>query len=68
MIVLTQEAYTARNEYLYASVVGADVHYFWSTPDVPRDPLRYNPESFVSDWSFDFERNRVPLEKVLSEV
>jgi capsular polysaccharide biosynthesis protein len=68
LIVLTHEAYTARNEYLYASVVGADVDYFWSTPDVPRDPLRYNPKAFVSDWSFDFERNRVPLEKVLSEV
>ena len=54
LIVLTQEAYTARNEYLYASVVGADVDYFWSTPDVPIDPLRYDPKAFVSDWSFDF--------------
>lgn len=68
LILLCQEAYTARNEYLYASVLGANMHYFWSTPDIPRDPTRYNPKAFVSSWAFDFERNRVPLERVLSEV
>lgn len=68
LILLCQEAYTARNEYLYASVLGPNVHYFWSAPDIPRDPLRYNPKAFTSDWTFDFQRNRVPLERVLSEV
>ncbi len=68
LILLCQEAYTARNEYLYASVLGAKMHYFWSAPDIPRDPARYNPKAFVSNWAFDFQRNREPLERVLSEI
>ena len=34
VILLNQEAYIARNEHLFTSLTGGEVHYFWSRPDV----------------------------------
>ena len=68
LIVLNHEAYTARNENLYSSVLGCDVHYFWSTPDSQHPPGGWSEQAYYSDWDFDFERNREPLEKLLNEL
>lgn len=68
MIVVTHEAYGARNEYLYTAVLGGQAHYFWSTPDIPQLVKGYNWRAFVSDWAFDFDRNREPLESLLATL
>jgi capsular polysaccharide biosynthesis protein len=57
VILLNQEAYFARNEHLYTSLTGGQVHYFWSTPDTP---------TFQSDWEFDFDRNGEALREVVA--
>jgi len=67
VVVLNQEAYSARNEHLFTSLTGGAVHYFWSTPDVdPEGGLR--PAAFTSDWEFDFERNGAELDQVLAQL
>jgi capsular polysaccharide biosynthesis protein len=65
LIVCNQEAYTARNEHLFAMVKGCDVHYFWSTPDISHPPGKWSEEAYYSAWEFDFDRNGAELEAVL---
>lgn len=66
LIVLNQEAYTARNEHLFSSVLGCNVDYFWSTPEIEHPTGAWSQEAYVSPWSFDFERNKEPLETLLN--
>jgi capsular polysaccharide biosynthesis protein len=70
MIVLSHEAYTARNEHLFAAVIGCDSHYFWSQPDeiaLPELGARMGEtKGYFSDWEFDFDRNLGELEKLLA--
>lgn len=68
VILLAHEAYTARNEHLFTSLLGCDLHYFWSVPDIPRPEGRWSQEAFYSDWEFDFERNRKPLEELIASL
>lgn len=65
MIVLTQEAYTARNEVLIALPLGIDVHYFWNTPTIVHPPDGWSEAAYKSDWSFDFSRHGGELEVLL---
>lgn len=67
-IVLSHEAYTARNEHLFTSLLGGDVHYFWSSPDVAHPEKGWSQDAFYSDWDFDFERNRASLGNLLSSL
>ncbi|MET1059344.1 MAG: glycosyltransferase 61 family protein [Nocardioides sp.] len=67
MIILNHEAYTARNEHLFTSVIGADVHYFWSAPDIPHGDT-WSEAAFYSDWEFDFERNGAELAGLLDRL
>jgi capsular polysaccharide biosynthesis protein len=67
MVILNHEAYTARNEHLFTSVVGADVHYFWSAPDVAHGDT-WSQEAFYSSWEFDFERNGAELDRLLDTL
>jgi capsular polysaccharide biosynthesis protein len=66
-IVLSHEAYRARNEHLFTSLLGGDVHYFWSVPDI-QDPEGRSREAFMSDWEFDFERNQKPLDELITSL
>jgi capsular polysaccharide biosynthesis protein len=68
LIVLNHEAYTARNEHLYAVVKGCDVHYFWSTPDLTHLEGRWSEAAYYSAWEFDFDRNGAELEDVLRRL
>ena len=69
LILLTHEAYTARNEHLYAAIIGPTVHYFWSSPDVPHPgDGGWSLKAFNSSWTFDFARNGDALSKVLASV
>lgn len=65
VIVLSHEAYTARNEHLFTSLLGGDVNYFWSVPDIQHPENGWSQDAFYSDWEFDFERNRKPLEELI---
>ena len=65
LILLNHEAYTARNEHLFTSVLGADVHYFWSPPDVPHPVGGWSEDAYYSSWEFDFERNGAELDAVV---
>ncbi len=67
-IVVTHEAYTARNELLFASLFDCDLHYFWSTPDVPHPVGGWSGAAFESNWTFDFERNASGLGQLLTHV
>ena len=68
LIVLAHEAYTARNEYLFASLLGGRTDYFWSAPDLYHPPRGWTQEAFTSDWSFDFDRNGSELEGLLASL
>lgn len=67
-IVLSHEAYTARNEHLFTSLLGGDVHYFWSPPDIRHPEKGWSQQAFDSDWEFDFGRNREPLEELIRSL
>jgi capsular polysaccharide biosynthesis protein len=68
VILLSHEAYTARNEHLFTSLIGGEVHYFWSPPEIPHPEGGRSKEAFRSAWSFDFERNQKELEAVLESL
>lgn len=68
LIVLAQEAYTARNEYLYGALLGADIHYLWSTPDITEHAKDAPSVPHQSSWSFDFDRVGSELERLLSAL
>jgi hypothetical protein len=59
LIVLNHEKFTARNEHLYASLLGAREDWFWSAPDTGE---------FHSGWTFDFDRNGAELETLLASL
>ncbi|MCW2848029.1 MAG: hypothetical protein JWR90_2003 [Marmoricola sp.] len=68
VILLNHEAYTARNEHLYLALLGGEVHYFWSTPDVSHPGDRWSREAYYSSWEFDFERNTEALTEVIARL
>jgi len=68
LIVINHESYTARNEHLYALLKGADIHYFWSDPDINHPADGWTEEAFRSPWEFDVERNREPLTELLRHL
>jgi Glycosyltransferase 61 len=68
MILLGNEAYKARHEYLYASLLGATLHYFWSRPDIEHPEGGWSRKAFLGPWAFDFQRNGEPLKELLDTV
>jgi capsular polysaccharide biosynthesis protein len=68
MILLNHEAYTARNEHLYSALLGCDIHYFWSAPDIPHPTHGWSQDAFDSGWEFDFGRNRDDLNQLLKGI
>jgi capsular polysaccharide biosynthesis protein len=65
VIVLSQSAYHARNEHLYAAVHGAELHSFWSTPNIDHPPDGLSYRAHQSRWKFDFATNAGPLAELL---
>ena len=68
LVLLAHEAYTARNEHLYTSLIGCPVHYFWSEPDIPHPVDGWSQAAFDSDWEFDFARNTRALEELIASL
>lgn len=65
LIVLNHEAYTARNEHLYGSLLGCEVHYFWSKPDTPHPVGGWSEDAYFSSWECDLPRLRAELLDVI---
>lgn len=68
MIILNHDSYQHRNEHLYTSLLGCDVHYFWSTADIPQPGKSSSLAATESDWEFDFERYGKALAEVLDAL
>jgi hypothetical protein len=68
LILLSHEAYTARNEHLYSSLLGCSVHYFWSPPDIPHPENGWSQKAFDCDWEFNFARNQESLGELLASL
>lgn len=66
LIVLNHEAYTARNEHLFATIKGGEEHFFWSRPDISHPEGRWSEEAYYSPWSFDFDRNLPDLKPLIA--
>ncbi|WP_345293410.1 glycosyltransferase family 61 protein [Isoptericola chiayiensis] len=67
MIVLTHEAYTARNEALIALPLDVRLHYFWNAPEIAHPVGGWTREAYKSAWTFDLPRHRDELEQVLQD-
>jgi capsular polysaccharide biosynthesis protein len=59
LIILNHEWFSARNEYLFAALLGGKLDWFWSVPE---------KRELHSDWTFDFDRNGAELEKLLASL
>lgn len=68
LVVLNSDAYTARNEQLYAAALGAKVTYFWNTPDTPVVPGTWSNDAYTSSWTFDLDRHREALRALFGEL
>jgi capsular polysaccharide biosynthesis protein len=55
-VLLSGNANTANNEYLIGSVVGLDLHYFWSPSDVQHPKGGWTNEAFHSGFTFEVDR------------
>ncbi|RHA38882.1 glycosyltransferase family 61 protein [Cellulomonas rhizosphaerae] len=54
IIIISGDAYTAANEFLFAAANGNELHYFWGTSTIrPPKPGAYLHEAFQSDFHFD---------------
>ncbi|MFE6971761.1 glycosyltransferase family 61 protein [Isoptericola sp. NPDC057653] len=65
LVVLTHEAYTARNEVLIALPLGVRLHYFWNRPVVPHPEGGWSEAAYKSDWSFDLAGHRRDLKALV---
>jgi capsular polysaccharide biosynthesis protein len=68
MIVLNHDSYQHRNEHLYTSVLGGDVHYFWSPADIPQPAGGVSLAATESSWEFDFRRHGAALTDLLGSL
>jgi capsular polysaccharide biosynthesis protein len=67
-VVISHHAYVARNEHLFTSVLGGQLHYFWQTSDVPPPAVGRNKASSGSSFAFDFEAYGDDLARVLADL
>lgn len=68
VVVLSHDAYDARNEHLYAAVHRAEIDYLWSPADIAHPDGGWSYDAFQSPWSFDFERNGAALTSLLQDL
>lgn len=64
VIVLNHTAYDARNEHLFAAALGADLHLFWSDPDLAHPEGGFSGVAFQSAWEFDVRRLEATVRSV----
>lgn len=67
-VVISHDAYQARNEYLYASILGGDLHYFWQDSDIPLGSVKSTKTARRASFAFDFDRYGADLARVLERA
>ena len=68
VVVLSHHAYAARNEHLFASLLGADLHYFWQESDVAPPERHRSKESDRSSFAVDLDGQGDDLRRVLAAL
>ncbi|GAA3697977.1 hypothetical protein GCM10022399_12910 [Terrabacter ginsenosidimutans] len=66
-VLLSGNANTANNEYLIGSVVGLDLHYFWSPSDIQHPEGGWTNEAFHSGFTFELDRFADDLRATLAD-
>lgn len=66
VVVLSHTGYTARNEHLLSTVVGFDLTYVWSDPDIQHPEGGWSAEAYTSSWVFDFAKDEKLLKRALA--
>ena len=64
-ILISSDSYTARNEFLIASVLGGSLDVFWGPADVPRPTKGFDRVAFQSDFSFDVASHADELRRAI---
>jgi capsular polysaccharide biosynthesis protein len=67
-VVISHHGYVARNEHLFTSVLGGQLHYFWQPSDVPPPEVGRNKASSGSSFAFDFAAYGDDLARVLARL
>lgn len=65
VIVLSHTQYSARNEWLLATALADELHYFWGRPHIAEGTSATWQEAFHSSWDFDLQRYGDELEQVV---
>jgi capsular polysaccharide biosynthesis protein len=65
-IVISHNRYPARNEQLFTSVLGGELHYFWQESDAPVTGIISAKQARRSSYAFDFEKYGPDLTRLLS--
>lgn len=68
VVLVSSEAYTARNEHLIASVLGHRLDLVWCRPETAMPEGRWDRKAFTSAFTFDFDREGRFLEGVLADL
>ncbi|KHL19282.1 UNVERIFIED_CONTAM: hypothetical protein LK11_02170 [Mumia flava] len=66
VVVLSSASYDSQNEYFYAAVRGADIHYFYGDTDVAQPDDGWSYAAYQSSWSFDLDRFRDDLDRTVA--
>lgn len=67
VLVLSHDSYTARNEFLYATALSDELHYFWSRAQVQHGD-DFSTEAFHSAWEFDFKAHGPELDRSIDRM
>lgn len=65
IILISGDSYIAQNEYLFASVNGNEIHYFWGESQHKSPDGRFDSTAFHSHFEFDLKRSRKDLKSIL---
>jgi hypothetical protein len=66
VVVLSSRSYVAANEYLIASALGHEIHYFWAPAQIEQPASGFSVEAYKSAWSFDLAEHRTELSQTLA--
>ena len=66
VVILSSRSYVAANEYLFASAMGHEIHYFWAPAEVDQPASGFSVEAYKSAWSFDLDEHRAALIETLA--
>ena len=68
VVVISPNAYFARNEHLFASALGGELHYFWQPSDVEPPKAGRSKASDLTSFAFDFTNQGDDLLRVLAAL